>query len=188
MRWKGRERSENVEDRRGMPAAGLVGGGGIIVVIIAIIAVMMGADPRPLLDAVAQPGPQQGQVGQQAPGQDDEAREFISVVLRDTENVWTDLLSQQVQGGQNYRPPRLVIFSETIRTGCGQASAAMGPFYCPADQTVYIDPTFFDELRRRHQAPGDFAQAYVICARSCASCTKQSGDYATGRSGTPQRR
>jgi predicted metalloprotease len=162
MRWKGRERSDNVEDRRGAPVAGIVGGGGLIVVIIAIIAAIMGADPRPLLDAVAQNGQQQGQVGQRAPGKDDESREFIEVVLKDTENVWTELLRQQVKGGQAYRPPRLVIFSDMITTGCGRANAAMGPFYCPVDQTVYIDPTFFDEMKARHKAPGDFAQAYVI--------------------------
>jgi predicted metalloprotease len=162
MRWKGRERSENVEDRRGVPVAGVVGGGSIVVIIIAIIAMLLGADPRPLLNAVGQPGVQQGQVGQQAPGEDDEAREFIEVVLKDTENVWTKLLREQVQGGEAYRPPRLVIFSDQITTGCGQASSAMGPFYCPADQTVYIDPVFFDEMHRRLKAPGDFAQAYVI--------------------------
>ncbi len=161
MRWKGRERSQNVEDRRGVPVAGIVGGGGLVM-IIAIIAMILGADPRPLLEAVGQPGAQQGQVAQQAPGEDDETREFIEVVLKDTESVWTDLLSTQVEGGESYRPPRLVIFSNAISTGCGQASAAMGPFYCPADQTVYIDPAFFDEMKHRLKADGDFAQAYVI--------------------------
>lgn len=162
MRWKGRERSENVEDRRGVPTAGLVGGGGLLVLVIAVIAMLFGADPRPLLDAVGQvdPGQQQGQ--RQAPGEDDETREFIEVVLKDTENVWNSLIRDQVRGGQAYKPPRLVIFSDAIGTGCGQASAAMGPFYCPADQTVYIDPTFFEELKDRHKAEGDFAQAYVI--------------------------
>ncbi len=161
MRWKGRERSENVEDRRGVPTAGLVGGGGLLILIIAVIAMLFGVDPKPLLDAVGNAGPQQ-QGQQQAPGEDDETREFIEVVLKDTESVWTGLIRDQIQGGQAYRPPRLVIFSGAIATGCGQANAAMGPFYCPADQTVYIDPTFFEELKHRHKADGDFAQAYVI--------------------------
>ena len=162
MRWKGREESQNVEDRRGSRAVPLIGGGGCLVFIIAIIAIYMGVDPKPLLDAVNEGAPQQGQVGQVEPGKDDEASKFIGVVLRDTETVWQKLFREQVRGGGSYRPPRLVIFSDAIMTGCGRASAAMGPFYCPADQTVYIDPVFFDEMKRRHQAPGDFAQAYVI--------------------------
>ena len=162
MRWKGRERSKNVEDRRGMPASGVIGGGGIIMVIIAIIAVLMGADPRPFIDAMGQPGQQPAQVNPQVPAADDETREFIEVVLKDTENVWTELISAQVEGGEAYRPPRLVIFSGSTSTACGQANAAVGPFYCPADQRIYIDPTFFDEMNRRLRAPGDFAQAYVI--------------------------
>lgn len=162
MRWKGRERSKNVEDRRGAPAAKMVGGGGLIVVVIAIIAIMLGADPKPFLDAVGQPGVQQEQVQRPVPGEDDETREFIEVVLRDTENVWNKLISEQVQNGQAYRPPRLIMFSGAITTACGRANAAMGPFYCPADQKVYIDPIFFEELKNRHNAPGDFAQAYVI--------------------------
>ena len=110
---------------------------------------------------VEQPQGQPAQRAQQAPGVDDEAKEFISVVLKDTENVWTQLFRQSIQGG-GYQPPQLVLFSGTVRTACGMANAAMGPFYCPADQQVYIDPTFFEELRRRHNAPGDFAQAYVV--------------------------
>ena len=162
MRWKGRERSGNVEDRRGAPVKGIVGGGGLLIVALWIIAMVFDVDPRPLIDAVGQPGPQQEQTAQNAPGENDEAREFIEVVLKDTENVWTKLISEEVKGGQAYRPPRLVIFSGTTSTACGQANAAMGPFYCPADQKVYIDPSFFEELKSRHHAPGDFAQAYVI--------------------------
>ena len=156
MRWKGRERSQNVEDRRGVPVKGLVGGGGLILVVIAILTMLFGGDPKPFLDAAAKPGQLQGLAGQQAPGEDDEVREFIEVVLKDTENVWTTLLGEQVKGGQSYRPPALVIFSGVTATACGQGNAAMGPFYCPADKTVYIDPSFFDELSRRHKAPGDF--------------------------------
>jgi predicted metalloprotease len=160
MRWQGRERSENVEDRRGVSKAAAVGGGGLLALIVAIVAIMLGADPRPFLGAVNQQQQQVQQAGQ-APGVDDQSREFIEVVLRDTETVWSQLFSEQVQGG-SYTPPRLIIFSGTDRSGCGMANAAMGPFYCPADQQIYIDPTFFDQLARRHDAPGDFAQAYVI--------------------------
>ncbi len=163
MKWKGRERSENVEDRRGMPVAGMVGGGSLLVIVVTIIAFLMGADPQPLIDAIGNPDQHQGRVAQQqAPGEDDEAREFIEVVLKDTENVFTALIRDGVSGGQDYLPPRLVIFSGSTPTGCGQANAAMGPFYCPADQKVYIDPAFFEEMRKRLNAPGDFAQAYVI--------------------------
>jgi predicted metalloprotease len=162
MRWKGREQSENVEDRRGARVARVAGGGGLLVLVVIVIALLTGNDPRALLDTVGQPQAPAGQSGQVEAGQDDETRQFIAVVLKDTENVWSQLFREQVRGGGAYRPPTLTIFSDTCMTGCGRANAAMGPFYCPADQHVYIDPTFFDELKRRHQAPGDFAQAYVI--------------------------
>ncbi|MDG2102197.1 MAG: zinc metallopeptidase [Pirellulaceae bacterium] len=161
MRWKGRQQSENVEDVRGMrPGVKMAGGGGFAVLIIIILAMFFNFEPQPLLDAVEQAGANAPQA--QASGVDDEYREFISVVLRDNEVVWEKLIKDQVRGGSAYRPPKLRIFSDQITTGCGRANAAMGPFYCPADQTVYIDPTFFRELKRRHRAPGDFAQAYVI--------------------------
>jgi len=161
MRWRGRERSTNVEDRRGgRPVRTVVGGGGLLAIVVTIIALMLGADPRPFIGLIDQPA---GQIppGQQGGGLDDDSREFIEVVLKDTENVWATLFRDHVHGGP-YQPPRLVIFSGTSRSACGVANAAMGPFYCPGDEQIYIDPTFFDELARRHQAPGDFAQAYVI--------------------------
>jgi predicted metalloprotease len=162
MRWRGRERSENVEDRRGVGPSGVVlGGGGLMTLIVVIGAIFLGADPRAMVGLVGQMPAAPGQPGQQAPGVDDQAREFIAVVLKDTENVWSQLFREQVRGG-DYEPPRLIIFSNATRSGCGMASAATGPFYCPVDRQIYIDPQFFDELRRRHQAPGDFAQAYVI--------------------------
>jgi predicted metalloprotease len=124
----------------------------------------MGA-PAPLQQMAGQVIQQQAQQREAAApagdGINDDHREFIQVVLRDNEKVWDKLFEEQVQGGY-YVPPKLVIFSEETQTGCGRGQAAMGPFYCPADQQVYIDPTFFDDLARRHHAPGDFAQAYVI--------------------------
>ncbi|MCA9215215.1 MAG: neutral zinc metallopeptidase [Planctomycetales bacterium] len=160
MRWRGRRRSENVEDRRGGPPAGMVvGGGGLGALLIVVIAMFLGADPQALVGLVGPP--QQQQQMQAGPGIDDDAREFIEVVLSDTETIWSRLFQQHVQGG-GYSPPRLVMFTGSVQSGCGVAAAQMGPFYCPADQQVYIDPTFFDELKNRHNAPGDFANAYVI--------------------------
>ena len=161
MRWKGRTQSENVQDLRGgRNGAKMAGGGGLLVIVIIVLSLLFNVEPQPLLDAVEKAGVNNGQ--NRSAEIDDENREFISVVLRDTEVIWSNLISEQVTGGDAYRPPKLKIFSGQILTGCGRANSAMGPFYCPADQTVYIDPTFFDELRRRHKSPGDFAQAYVI--------------------------
>lgn len=165
MRWKGRERSENVEDRRGMsPRMAMGGGGSILAILVVLLLKWMGA-PAPLQQMAGQVVQQQAQQRQAEPGPgagvDDDYREFIQVVLRDTENVWDRLFDEQVQGG-SYTPPKLIIFSDQTNTGCGMGQAAMGPFYCPADRQVYIDPTFFEDLARRHRAPGDFAQAYVI--------------------------
>ena len=162
MRWQGRERSQNVEDRRGVgPVGKVVGGGGLILVVFAVGAMLLGADPRPFLGAIEKQQAQVRQGVQAAPAPDDKAREFIQVVLKDTENVWAKLFAEQVQGGA-YRAPQLIIYSGTDRSGCGIANAQMGPFYCPVDQKVYIDPSFFELMKRRHNSPGDFAQAYVI--------------------------
>ncbi|MCA9047465.1 MAG: zinc metallopeptidase [Planctomycetaceae bacterium] len=165
MRWKGRERSENVEDRRGMSPRMAIGGGGSILAVLFVLVLKLMDAPAPLQQMAGQLAQRQAQQqpADQPTGEgfDDDYREFISVVLRDTENVWTQLFEAEVQGG-SYRPPKLVIFSDRTNTGCGMGQAAMGPFYCPADQMIYIDPTFFEDLARRHKAPGDFAQAYVI--------------------------
>ncbi len=164
MRWRGRERSENVEDRRGMsPQMAVGGGGGILVVIVMLALKFFGAPPA--VQQIAGNLAQKAQNNRvQAPageGIDDDNREFVEVVLHDTETIWTKLFDEQVKGG-SYRKPKLELFTGQTQTACGAGQAAMGPFYCPADQKIYIDPTFFDDLARRHQAPGDFAQAYVI--------------------------
>lgn len=165
MRWRGRERSDNVRDHRGgVPRAALGGGGGLLVVIVMLIVKMMGGGQQAqnLAGGLARQVQQQrAQVNAGGgDGIEDDNREFIEVVLNDTEEVWTDLFARDVNGG--YRKPVLNIFTSSIGTACGTGQAAMGPFYCPADQEIYIDPTFFDELATRHSAPGDFAQAYVI--------------------------
>jgi len=160
MQWRGRRESDNVEDRRGMGGRGIaVGGVGTIVVII--IALIMGKNPAELLQAVNQDGnaPQANEqpVGRSA--EENEAADFVKVVLADNEDVWTTLFKEQ---GMEYVKPKLVLFTNEVESGCGQASAAVGPFYCPADQKAYIDLSFYDELKNRFNATGDFAMAYVI--------------------------
>lgn len=160
MRWKGRSRSTNVEDRRGMSPRVMASGGGLGLILIVGLVLLLG-DPKDLQQILGQVQQQQQQpAGGGSGGKDDEAAEFIGVVLHDTEVVWNDLFRQHV--GKRYRNPKLIIFDGQVQSACGVASSAVGPFYCPADQQIYIDPSFFYELRQRHNAPGDFAQAYVI--------------------------
>ena len=164
MRWRGREQSDNVEDRRGMkPQMALGGGGGMLAIIIFLALKFFGAPPA--VQELANQAVQKAQrPAAQAPageGIDDDASKFIKVVLRDTEKIWPQLF-QMYQVPRDYIPPKLAIFSDRTQTACGMGQAAMGPFYCPADKMIYIDPTFFDDLARRHSAPGEFAQAYVI--------------------------
>lgn len=156
MRWIGRRESGNVEDRRGM-GGGLVAGGGIIGLIALVISLLSGGD-------IQLPVPQDG--GQTpasrsagTPAEEERAK-FIKVVLADTEDVWNNLFRDQFR--KEYPEPALVLFSGSDRSGCGFATAATGPFYCPADQKVYIDLSFFNELATRFQAAGDFAEAYVV--------------------------
>lgn len=158
MRWKGRRGSENVEDRRSARGPALAGGG-IFGIILVIVVVLLGGDPRALLQQMQNnnPAPQAGPA--QANPADDEAAQFVSVVLADTEDVWKQLFRQ---AGSQYREPKLVLFRDQVRSACGFQSAATGPFYCPPDEQVYIDLGFFQELKHRLGAPGDFAQAYVI--------------------------
>ncbi len=163
MRWQGRRGSTNVEDRRGMSVGrgtGL-GCGGLILVLV--VSYFFGADPRMLLEIVggAGGGPPVETGSVQAPigPPSDELGQFASVVLADLEDTWSGIFTGQ---GVPYEPPRLVLFTEAVRSGCGFASAAVGPFYCPLDRQVYLDLGFFDQLDRRFGAPGDFAQAYVI--------------------------
>lgn len=165
MRWRGRERSENVQDRRGMSPKMAMGGGGGILAIIIVMAVKFfggGQGAQQLAGQLAN-NVQQRQAAataQTEAGVEDDYREFVEVVLNDTEEVWKDLFTQVP--GIDYEEPQLVIFGGSTPTACGTGQSAMGPFYCPADKTIYLDPTFFEELAKRHNAPGDFAGAYVI--------------------------
>ena len=161
MKWQTGRRSENVEDRRGMRSAGVgIKTGGLGMVVMVLIALYFGVDPSVILQTGLQQGPVETGPGQAppAPGEDPLA-EFVAVVLGDTEDTWQTLFQS---AGERYEEPRLVLFSGAVQSACGHAQAAMGPFYCPADRKVYIDLSFYRDLRERHQAPGDFAQAYVI--------------------------
>lgn len=155
--WKRSRQSTNVRDLRGR-RGGLLGGGCLTLVII-IVAMVLGVDPRPLLqmgDAVQQQT-QTTETG--APPADDEQAQFVAAILGDTEDVWNRLFAES---GSSYQEPVLTLFSGAVRSGCGNASAAVGPFYCPLDSGVYLDMSFFRELSERFGAPGDFAAAYVI--------------------------
>ena len=160
MRWQGRQGSGNVEDRRGR--GGLAIGGGIGGVIVLVLSLLFGGNPSDILNGGGggQPAAEQGAGASGNTAAGDEQGQFVSVVLKDTEDVWNKLFREQL--GQDYREPALVLFSGRDQSGCGTATAATGPFYCPADQKVYIDLSFYDQLRSRFQAPGDFAMAYVI--------------------------
>ncbi|HEY2249540.1 MAG TPA: neutral zinc metallopeptidase [Planctomycetaceae bacterium] len=163
MRWKGSEQSDNVEDRRSMGGKGVVvGGGGLLILIV--LGLFMGLDPKQINQLIgqAQPGANQNAPGQEREltPEEQQQREFTATILRFTEVVWGD---QFRQVGKQYQPPKMVLFSDQVQTGCGVAPSAVGPFYCPVDKTVYLDPTFFDELSRTlGGSKADFSQAYVI--------------------------
>lgn len=157
MRWIGRRQSTNVEDRRGSTPKKVVGGGCGTIIIILIVW-MLGGNPLELLNNM-QVGNQSSVSNYQGTAEENEMAQFVSVVLGDTEDVW-NLLFQQ--SGMTYREPTLVLYSDAVQSACGYSSAATGPFYCPADEKVYIDLSFLNEMQRRFQAPGDFAAAYVI--------------------------
>jgi len=157
MRWEDKERSENVEDRRGMRVSRGVMGGGIGTVILVLAALYFGVDPSVILQSVPVTGPPAASQ-QQKPGPDPMSQ-FISVVLADTEKTWHEVFRRY---GKTYEEPKLVLFTGAVQSACGFAQAAMGPFYCPEDHRVYIDLGFYEDLKNRFKAPGDFAQAYVI--------------------------
>jgi predicted metalloprotease len=160
MRWESGRRSDNIEDRRGMGLGGksLVGGG-IGTVVIALIALFMGVDPGIVLNQIADAPRSEQAANAPTDPREERLKEFVSVVLADTEDTWGALFRQS---GSQYENPKLVLFSGAVQSACGHAQAAMGPFYCPGDHKLYLDMSFFDDLARRHDAPGDFAQAYVI--------------------------
>ena len=161
MRWEFGRRSNNVEDRRGGGFSGPVVGGGIGAIVLSLIVALLGGDPSVVWDQGNVPSdrsyPESSQTQNSASS--DQLAEFVSVVLADTEDTWHSLFQQM---GKTYVEPKLVLFSNGVESACGFARSAVGPFYCPGDQKLYIDLSFYEDLKYRHQAPGDFAQAYVI--------------------------
>ncbi|WP_334129862.1 KPN_02809 family neutral zinc metallopeptidase [Sneathiella sp.] len=174
MRWRGRRRSDNIEDRRGQSAGGPFGGGGRIpvrlpgggggklgivgILVVVGISLFLGIDPGVLLQGGLGGGQQPEQYETVGP-ESDETAQFVAVVLGDTEESWHEIFSDL---NRSYEEPKLVLFSGAVQSACGFAQSAMGPFYCPGDRKVYLDLSFFKELKSRFNAPGDFAQAYVI--------------------------
>lgn len=160
MRWRGERQSENIEDRRGLSRGGMAIGGGLGSIVVLIIALLLGADPRQLLEQAPLENPSAGtQTSRPTNPEEEELKKFVSVVLASTEDVWGDIFRQ---AGRQYRKPTLVLFTDQVNSGCGQAGASVGPFYCPGDEKLYLDFSFFRDLQSRFRAPGDFAQAYVI--------------------------
>lgn len=161
MLWRGGRQSENIEDRRGIRLSGGLVGGGIGTIILALVAWYFGFDPTIILNQGTQTNStsvttsRNGQPGKQ----DNELADFVSVVLADTEDVWHEIFRQM---GRTYQEPALVLFTDAAESACGFARSAVGPFYCPTDHKVYIDLSFYHDLKERYHAPGDFAQAYVI--------------------------
>lgn len=160
MRWKDGRKSGNIEDRRGRRVSKGVKGGGIGILLLALVGMYFGVDPKLILNIGGQMSG--GQQTTQHTPTDEENRlaEFVSVVLADTEDTWN--LQFQEIAGQAYAEPKLVLFTGAVQSACGFAQSAMGPFYCPGDQKVYIDLSFYQDLKNKMNAPGDFAQAYVI--------------------------
>jgi predicted metalloprotease len=159
MRWRGERQSTNIEDRRGLSGGKIAVGGGLGTIVIMIIALLFGTDPRQLLEQVPDNQPGQVQTSRPQNPEEEELKQFVSVVLAKTEDVWSDIF---VDNGRQYREPKLVLFTDQVRSACGIAGTAVGPFYCPGDEKVYIDLSFYQALRQRFNAPGDFAQAYVV--------------------------
>ncbi len=168
MRWQGRRESDNMEDRRGHSSGGgggfrppIGGKGGLVILIVVLVAGYYGVDLTPLLngsDPMSQTHTQQRSPTSISP-KDDQYAKFTSVVLADTEDTWKPIFQKM---GRTYQEPKLVMYRGATRTGCGTGQSVMGPFYCPADSTVYIDLSFYEEMKNKLGADGDFAQAYVI--------------------------
>ncbi len=178
MRWQGREKSQNVEDRRGRSggarAAGGLGIGAIILVFI--VSMVFDVDISGLLQgggAGSQPYQQQSAPRAELGGPGDELAEFVSVTLKLTEDVWVPLFRNEL--GRNYRKPTLVLFEGAVQSACGHQSSAAGPFYCPGDEQLYIDLSFFRELKEKFRAPGDFAMAYVVAHEVAHHIQRQLG-------------
>lgn len=169
MKWQGRQGSGNIEDRRGMSGGKIALGGGVGTIVVVIIIMLLGGDPAQLLNGL-QGGAETEQVSTSV--EEDQMAQFVSVVLKDTETVWSKIFEQS---NETYRQPKLVLFRDQVESACGLASSATGPFYCPSDEKVYIDLSFCDQLKTRFGAYGDFAVAYVIAHEIGHHVQKQLG-------------
>jgi predicted metalloprotease len=160
MRWRDQRQSDNIEDQRGSGGGRrLALGGGLGGIVVLVLALLFGADPRQLLNTLPQSGGAGPQTSRPESAQEAELRQFVAVVLAQTEDAWSEEFRRL---GKTYRKPTLVLFSGQVESACGVASAAVGPFYCSGDEKLYIDLAFFEELRSKFGAPGDFAVAYVV--------------------------
>jgi predicted metalloprotease len=162
MRWKDGRRSTNIEDRRGRRIPGGAKGGGIGIIILALVGMYFGLDPAMILnmgEAIQAPSTDSATRTVPVDPRQEQEKEFISVVLADTEDVWGQVFTEL---GGTYEKPKLVLFTGAVQSACGFAQSAMGPFYCPGDRKVYIDLAFYDDLKNQLDSPGDFAQAYVV--------------------------
>ncbi len=157
MRWRGERESSNVEDKRGLSSKGIIGGGigGIVIILVVLL---LGGDPTSLLQNI-QTDQQTTTSNYSETAEEKELAQFVSVLLAETEDIWHKIFSDL---GENYREPKLVLFTGSVQSACGTAGASTGTFYCPGDEKLYIDLSFFDELQNRFKAPGDFAMAYVV--------------------------
>lgn len=162
MRWKGRQQSSNVEDRRGLIPGGKKTKFGLGAIIVIVIALFLGENPMNLLQLLDGGNSTQEQVQSNIPrsAEEDELAAFVKVVLKETEDVWHPIFKNEFN--QLYKEPTLVLFTSSVSSACGNASAASGPFYCPGDQKLYIDLSFYQDLKDKFKAPGDFAMAYVV--------------------------
>jgi uncharacterized protein len=159
MKWKGREQSGNVEDRRGTGTGKMVAGGTIGTIVIVVIVWLLGGNPEQLINNLQVPGTENTAVDSSVIRAEEELSQFATVVLKDTEDIWHLLFSRM---GKTYSEPTLVLFSGSVESACGYSSSATGPFYCPGDNRVYIDLSFLQELQEKLHAEGDFAMAYII--------------------------
>lgn len=160
MKWKGRAGSSNVEDRRGKGSGKAIAGvGGGLGLVIVIIITLLGGNPEDLMGNLGSSDQSNSAVPYEESEQEKELADFVSVVLADTEKVWAEIFQEN---GMDYVEPTLVLYTDSVNSACGAAGASVGPFYCPGDQKLYIDLSFYQELQTKFNAPGDFAMAYVI--------------------------
>jgi predicted metalloprotease len=159
MRWRGERQSTNIEDQRGVSGGKIAIGGGLGTVVVLVLALLFGVNPQRLLEQMPDNPASDVRTSRPVNPEEEELKQFTSVVLAKSEDVWQNVFRQN---GRQYREPTLVLFTDQVRSACGIAGAAVGPFYCPGDEKVYIDLSFYEQLRREFKSPGDFAQAYVI--------------------------